>query len=231
MSSYCGAPAQPFDWLDRWNLDPVLIVALGLGVVVALRSRSPGLALAAIGVLALAFVSPLCALSVALFSARAAHHLLLVAVAAPLLALAFPARRAPSLGLAFLIATATLWAWHLPAFYDRALASTPIYWLMQASLLGAALWFWRELFAAPALPAALAAVLSMAQMGMLGALLTFTRSPLYGAHAGATLPWGMEQLADQQLAGLVMWVPGSLPYALALALIGRRIWTRAALAT
>jgi putative membrane protein len=231
MTSYCGAPPQPYDWIYRWNLDPVLLVALGLGTVVALRSRHPGLALAAIGVLALAFVSPLCALSVALFSARTAHHLLIVVVAGPLIALAFPARRSNCLGLAFLIATATLWAWHLPLLYDRALASTMLYWIMQASLLITAAWFWRELFAAPPVPAALAAVFGMAQMGMLGALLTFTRSPLYAAHAGTTLPWGLDQVADQQLAGLVMWVPGSIPYAMAMALIARRVWARAAIAT
>jgi len=231
MTSYCGAPPHPYDWIDRWNLDPVLLAALGLGAVVAVRSRHPGLALAAVGVLALAFVSPLCALSVALFSARAAHHVLLVAVAAPLIALAFPAARPRLPGVAFLVATATLWAWHLPSLYDRALADTGVYWIMQASLLVTAAWFWRELFAAPPVPAALAAILGMAQMGMLGALLTFTRHPLYAAHAGTTLPWGLDQVADQQLAGLVMWVPGAIPYAVATALIARRAWARAAVAT
>ncbi|TCH98420.1 cytochrome c oxidase assembly protein [Roseococcus sp. SYP-B2431] len=231
MTSYCGAPPQPYDWIHRWNLDPVLLVLLGLGTMVALRSRRPGLALAAVGVLALAFVSPLCALSVALFSARAVHHVLIVAVAAPLIALAFPARRTLGLGLAFLVATATLWAWHLPSLYDRALAGTLLYWIMQASLLVTAAWFWRELFAAPAVPAAMAAVFGMAQMGLLGALLTFTPGALYAAHAGTTLPWGLDQVADQQLAGLVMWVPGAIPYAVAIALIGRRAWARAAVAT
>jgi len=231
MTSYCGAPPQPQDWLYRWNLDPILMAALGLGVLVALRSRHPRPALAAIGVLAVAFVSPLCAMRVALFSARAVHHVLIVAVAGPLVALAFPARRAGSLGLAFLVATATLWAWHLPHLYDRALADTALYWIMQASLLVTAAWFWRELFAAPPLPAAMAAILGMAQMGLLGALLTFARTPLYAAHAGTTLPWGLDQIADQQLAGLVMWVPGAIPYAMAIVLIARRAWARAAVAT
>lgn len=181
--------------------------------------------------LALTFVSPLCALSVALFSARAVHHVLIVAVAAPLIALASPARRPGFPGAAFLFATATLWAWHLPALYDRALSDTAIYWLMQASLLVTATWFWRALFAAPPVPATLWSVFGMAQMGLLGALLTFARIPLYAAHAGTTLPWGLDQIADQQLAGLMMWVPGVLPYAAATALIARRAWARAAVAT
>ena len=228
MNSYCGAPPHPVDWLDSWNFDPLLLVALAVAAVVAIRSPHPRFGLASVGVLAMAFVSPLCALSVALFSARAAHHLLLVAVAAPLAALALPERDSKHLGLALVATTATLWAWHLPALYDRALGDTAIYWLMQLSLMGTATWFWRELFAAPPVTASLFSILAMAQMGMLGALLTFAGKPLYVSHAATTLPWGLEQVADQQLAGLVMWVPGVLPYALATALIARRVWIRAA---
>ncbi|MBS7813791.1 cytochrome c oxidase assembly protein [Roseococcus sp. XZZS9] len=228
MTSYCGAPPLPDDWLLRWNLDPLLLAALALGAAVATRSRHPRMALAAVGVLAVAFVSPLCALTVALFSARAAHHVLLVAIAAPMIALAFPARRPGHAGAAFLIATATLWVWHLPSLYDRALTDPMLYWLMQVSLLATAVWYWREVFAAPPVSAALAATLGMAQMGLLGALLTFARVPLYAAHAETTWPWGLDQLADQQLAGLVMWVPGSIPYAMAIALIARRVWARTA---
>ncbi|HQS17194.1 cytochrome c oxidase assembly protein [Reyranella sp.] len=228
MTSYCGAPPHPYDWAGHWNFDPVLLVALAVVAALAMRSRHPHLALAAVAVLAVAFVSPLCALTVALFSVRAMHHVLLVAIAAPLAALAFPGRGSKHLAIAFVISTATLWAWHLPSLYDRALDDTAVYWLMQLSLLSTAIWFWRELFAAPPVTASMASILAMAQMGMLGALLTFARTPLYASHAASTLPWGLEQVADQQLAGLVMWVPGVVPYALATALIARRVWIRAA---
>ncbi len=221
-ASYCGAPPVPEEWLIRWNFDPVLLLGLILCGALALRSRHPKMALGGVGVLGLAFVSPLCALSVALFSARAAHHVLLVAVAAPLVALAFPVRRCRHLGAAFLISTATLWLWHVPAFYDPALANTGLYWLMQGSLLGSAMWFWRALFAAPPLSAMGVAILAMAQMGMLGALLTFAPDPLYATHARSTLPWGVGPLVDQQLAGLLMWVPGFIPYAVAAGMIGMR---------
>ena len=220
--SYCGSPPLPVEWFARWNLDPALLAGLAVCIVLSLRSRSPGLALGGVGALALAFVSPLCALSVALFSARAVHHLLLIAVAAPLIALAFPARRAGHLGLALLMATASLWLWHVPAFYDAALANTALYWLMQVSMLAPATWFWRALFAAPPLSGIGAAILAMAQMGMLGALLTFAPDALYATHARSTLAWGMGPLADQQLAGLLMWVPGFIPFALAAGLIGLR---------
>ena len=230
MTSYCGAPPDPADLMRSWNLDPILLLALGAGALVAWRSRHPKPALAAIGVLALAFVSPLCALSVSLFSARAVHHLLVVAVAAPLLAMAFPARRPMLPGLAFVAATVVLWAWHLPSFYDAALAGTALYWLMQATLLASAFWFWQAMFAAPPVTGVLMAILGMAQMGMLGALLTFATTPLYATHIGTTLPWGLDQVVDQQLAGLVMWVPGIVPYALAVAVLARRTWARAAAA-
>lgn len=225
MTSYCGAPPLPQEWLLRWNLDPALLLALAACTALALRSARPRLALGGVAALVIAFVSPLCALSVALFSARAGHHILLVAFAAPVFALAFPARRTTALVPAFLAATATLWAWHLPTLYDRALADTTVYWLMQLSLLATAFWSWRALFAAPPIPAALTAIAAMAQMGMLGALLTFAPRALYAAHATTTQVWGLAPLADQQLAGLIMWVPGIAPYAVATALIARRLWS------
>jgi protoporphyrinogen IX oxidase len=64
------------------------------------------------------------------------------------------------------------------------------------------------------------------QMALLGALLTFAPVPLYDLHQTAPLAWGMTPLSDQQLAGLIMWVPGGLPYAVAGAIVARRGWMR-----
>ena len=52
-------------------------------------------------------------------------------------------------------------------------------------------------------------------MGLLGALLTLAPRPLFLAvhSAGVTSPWGLTPLADQQLGGLLMWVPGGLVFA------------------
>src|SRR5690606_850485 len=102
---YCGPAPDPVDVLGRWNGDPVLLAALGLfiaaGGFLTMRRRpgSPFL-LGAAGVLVLVFISPLCALSSALFTARTLHHLLLLLAAAPLLALGPPRLRAPRLALA-----------------------------------------------------------------------------------------------------------------------------------
>ncbi|MDQ8028280.1 MAG: cytochrome c oxidase assembly protein [Brevundimonas sp.] len=140
---YCGPGPAPGDW--RWNLDPALLVALtamaGL-VVWRCRGRARGLGLAALAVLIVIFVSPLCAASSALFSARTVHHVLLVAVAAPLLAWTLPSGRVGSLTLATAAQAVILWAWHAPAAYSAALSGDFIYWWMQASLLGSSVWFW-----------------------------------------------------------------------------------------
>jgi putative membrane protein len=52
----------------------------------------------------------------------------------------------------------------------------------------------------------------MMQMGFLGALLTFSGRVLYPVYAGRAPQLGLDPLVDQQLAGLVMWVPACLPY-------------------
>ncbi|MCP1168946.1 cytochrome c oxidase assembly protein [Limimaricola litoreus] len=224
--SYCGVAPAPAVALQSWNLDPVLLLGLLLMLVVLRRQRTGP---AAVGVLALAFVSPLCAISVGLFSARVVHHVLLVAVAAPLLAAALPARRAKGAALPFLVSTALLWAWHLPGAYDLALRDIAVYWLMQATLLGSAVWFWRAVLGArEGFDAVLWSLAGLMQMGALGALLTFAPAPLYAAHALAPLDWGLTPLADQQLGGLIMWVPAMLPYAAMIALSARRGWRASA---
>ena len=49
-------------------------------------------------------------------------------------------------------------------------------------------------------------------MGLLGALIVFAPQPLYAVHFMSAAAWGLSPLADQQLAGLLMWVPAVLPY-------------------
>lgn len=220
---YCGPAPAPTDLWLRWNLDPALLLALAALAVVIGRTR-PGAA--AVAVLAIAFVSPLCALSAALFSARVVHHVLLVAVAAPLIAAAWPGRRAVPPAMPFAAFTAALWLWHLPAAYDAALGNVAVYWAMQATLLATAVLFWRAvLHPGRGVGAALLAVWAgFVQMALLGALLTLAPDPLYAIHAVAPLAWGMTPLGDQQLGGLIMWVPAGLPFAVIGGLVARRGW-------
>ncbi|MBI1682916.1 cytochrome c oxidase assembly protein [Caulobacter hibisci] len=207
-----------------------LAIAAGLLLVAAPNRR--GLVMAALAVLALSFVSPLCALSSALFCARTLHHVLLTSLAAPVLAWALPrAEAAKGLGATTLAFAAVFWIWHAPAAYGAALSSDGVYWLMQASLLSSATLFWRAVRSAPA-PAGVAALLATTvQMGLLGALLTFMPRALYAPHALTTIPWGLSPLEDQQLAGLLMWIPAAGAYlAAALVLLGRQLRGMAAVA-
>jgi putative membrane protein len=218
ITPYCGAPPAPGD--VAWNADPVLAGVLLLGLLAAWAAGAERrMLLAGWGVLALALVSPLCNLSVALFSARVAQHLVLLTVAAPLLALAFPARhwgpgRLAAASGAFALA---LWAWHMPGPYAATFRSDLVYWVMQGSLFATAAWLWHGLLrGAAARPDAvlLAGLATAAQMGALGALLTFAPRPLFAPHGLTTLAWGLTPLEDQQLGGLLMWVPGGLAFAL-----------------
>ncbi|WP_424813404.1 cytochrome c oxidase assembly protein [Roseococcus sp. YIM B11640] len=201
-------------------MDPWLLALLALGVL-ALAWRPNGrLALAGWLLAGLILISPLCNLSVALFSARVAQHLLLMLLAAPLLALAWPAGRATRAGGAAFVFAAAIWAWHLPAPYLATFDSPAAYWAMQASLLMAATWLWAALRqAATARPASalLAALGTSAQMAALGALLTLAPRALFErAHQpGVTAAWGLTPLEDQQLGGVLMWAPGGLLFVLA----------------
>lgn len=219
---YCGIAPQPAELLSRWNLDPLLLAGLGLAGYAALRLTSAArprerhAALAALAVALLLFVSPFCALTSALFAARSAHHVLLTALVAPLIAAALPRpalHHLPgNLAVGTGIAALTLWLWHAPAAYAAALSSDAVYWLMQASLLGTALAFWMSVRRTAAGPAIIALLVYMVQMGLLGALLTFAPQAFYAPHALTTAAWGLSPLEDQQLGGIIMWVPGAAAY-------------------
>jgi putative membrane protein len=53
------------------------------------------------------------------------------------------------------------------------------------------------------------------QSVLLSVLLTFARAPWYAGYATTTTPWGLAPLADQQLAGVIMWIPAGLVYLVA----------------
>jgi putative membrane protein len=222
--AYCGAAAVPDDFWIRWNGDPLLLAALAAVALAVGRGHSADARAGwgAIALMLIVFVSPLCALAAALFLARVFHHMLLIAAVAPLLAVAFPMRRVGSPPLATLVVTqaVVLWLWHAPGFYAWGLASVPAYWLMQGSLLASAWLMWRAILAPAAQPgpALFALAATIGQMGLLGALIFFAPRPLYPVHFESTTSWGLSPLADQQLAGLLMWVPAILPY------LGAGLW-------
>ncbi|HEY0747719.1 MAG TPA: cytochrome c oxidase assembly protein [Steroidobacteraceae bacterium] len=217
---YCGTAPVPGELLMRFNLDPPLITALlvltGMQVWAA-RGLATGRQLSGLTgwvIASAAFVSPLCALSVALFAGRIAQHMILVLVAAPLIAAGLPAR-APravwplwSSALVFFIA---LWFWHMPSPYDATFHSVAVYWCMHLSLFGSAIGFWYTLMHQPrahVVQGLAAATLTSIQMGLLGAFLSLADHALFRWHFATTWAWHLTPLEDQQLGGVLMWVPG-----------------------
>lgn len=117
---------------------------------------------------------------------------------------------------AWIIHFVVLWTWHVPALFQATLESNVVHAAQHASFLGSALLFWWAIIhARPAAASYGLAVLYMLttaiHSGVLGALLTFARSVWYPVYTN-TQAWGMTPLEDQQIGGLIMWVPACLVY-------------------
>jgi putative membrane protein len=216
---YCGAPAIPGTLAARFNLDPLLIAVLATIAVVHLaanrRAAWPSTGAAAGWAIAAgALISPLCALSVSLFAARVAQHMILLLAAAPLIAASLPRWRAierPALlwsaTIAFFV---LLWFWHMPTPYEATFRSPAIYWLMHVSLAGSGVVLWAALLRQHSVQALAAGLVTSIQMGLLGAIICLASWPMYRPHYATTQAWGLSPLADQQIGGVIMWVPGCL---------------------
>lgn len=133
--------------------------------------------------------------------------------------------------LVWLLHVATLWAWHAAVLYDAALANPLVHALEHTTFLLTGLLFWRVVIGAravrvsPGLGVLLVFGMTL-QSALLALLLTFARTPWYVGYTTTTRPWGLEQLADQHLAGAIMWVPaGFVHLGVALALLVG--WVRA----
>ena len=129
---------------------------------------------------------------------------------------------------AWTLHAAAIWLWHLPSLYEATLGSELVHALQHASFLGTALLFWWSVVRRTAAtgrvgtPIAVLALFTTAlHTTLLGALLTFSRRVWYPIYDASTAAWGLTPLEDQQLAGLIMWVPAGVAYTVAaLALLG-----------
>jgi putative membrane protein len=113
---------------------------------------------------------------------------------------------------------AAIWAWHVPFLFQAALAHEGIHWLQHASFLGSAIMFWWALLRANRERAAYAIAVgnlfaTSMHTGLLGALMVVSTRLFYVTTSSTGIPWNLNPLQDQQLAGLIMWVPGGLIYA------------------
>ena len=112
-----------------------------------------------------------------------------------------------------------LWAWHLPFFFEAALQNESIHVVQHLSFfLTSALFWWALMqgrYGRLGYGIAVLYVFATAmQTEVLGALLTFGRHPWYPTHASRTAAAGASAVADQQLAGVVMWIPFGVVFVL-----------------
>jgi putative membrane protein len=260
-------------YLMDWRLEPPLVAIVAAALLYALgmrkrvsRRRGPRreavFFAAGLIALVLAYDSPLAALDDELFWVHMTQHMLLLAVAPPLILLGRPwatiaralpvgIRRPIMRGLArgawsaplraagrrltgptpaLVLFLGTLVGWHLPALYDTTLHSFAVHELEHVLFLATGLLYWSQLIDSPPfrsrlgfLQRALYATFGMAVCSALGLLLAFMPSPLYPGYADlVSRPGAISALADQHLAGGIMWVPGSISFTVAIVLFAYR---------
>jgi putative membrane protein len=122
--------------------------------------------------------------------------------------------------VAWAIHAVALWVWHVPVLFQATLRSDLVHTLQHIFFLSSALLFWWALIHGPqgvtGYGVALLYLFTTAvHSGVLGALITFAGSVLYPAYNETTASWGLTALEDQQLGGLIMWVPAGLVYIVA----------------
>lgn len=120
---------------------------------------------------------------------------------------------------AWLLHAIAIWAWHVPYLFQLTLRSDLAHTAQHLSFFLSGLLFWWAVFYTHhrrAYGAAFLYVFTTAlHTGALGALLTFAPRVWYPAYSRTTQGWGLTPLEDQQVGGLIMWVPASLVYLVA----------------
>lgn len=122
--------------------------------------------------------------------------------------------------VAWLVHAVALWIWHVPVLFDAVLQNEWVHTLQHLSFLLSALLFWWALIHGPQGAMGYgAAVLYLfttsLHSGALGALITLAGSVWYPSYIPLTGSWGLTPLEDQQLGGLIMWIPAGLVYIIA----------------
>lgn len=128
---------------------------------------------------------------------------------------------------AWLLHAAALWLWHAPRFFQAALVHPWIHTLQHTSFLASALLFWWTIFGRRAgseagAPAMLSLFTTMVHTSALGALLTLSPGLWYPLYVEPTTTLGFDPLQDQQMGGLVMWVPGGIAYLVSALVVAAR---------
>lgn len=185
---------------------------------------------AGVACLAFAWLAPLASIVRGPFSAHMVMHMVVVALASPLIALAVAGRRFDPVQrwpawfppiAASVVELIAVWAWHAPGLHHWARTSSIGFALEQGSFLASGLFVWLAAFGgAPASRGAriaqggLALLLTSMHMTLLGALLALPPRALYAGvhHAHPEVHGGLDPLDDQQLGGAIMLIAGGVAY-------------------
>ncbi len=221
-----------------WDWEPSVVAgcaALALGYLALTRrgvSIKTAYFLGGVLLLLLDLVSPIDLLGDRyLFSAHIAQHFVLALVVPPLLVLGTPrsfARGTVPPPFAWLLGVGTMLIWHIPALFNAALASEGLHIAQHLSFLVTGVIFWWPILN-PVEARRVSPLMGISYLftaciscSLLGAALTFARPGLYPAYLNpedslGLLPllrdrWGLTPANDQQLGGLLMWVPGCFVY-------------------
>jgi cytochrome c oxidase assembly factor CtaG len=204
--------------------------------------------------LAGALISPLHWLGEHLFTFHMIEHEIVMAVSAPLIVLArpvglllwgLPKRARRGLGAAMrtplitrswdwctgatsatVIHGVAIWGWHLPFLFDAAVTNTAMHRLQHLSFFATAILFWwAVVWKSEHGASAWHLFVTMVHTSILGALMALAPRVLYIAQTQTAGAWGLTPLEDQQLAGMIMWVPAGTIYAAA-AMTMMALWIR-----
>jgi cytochrome c oxidase assembly factor CtaG len=175
---------------------------------------------AGVSVAGVALASPLAEYTDTGLTAHMTQHVLLLSVVGPLFALSAPRRlaldgaTAPiALVAALAFQSAVMVLWHVPAFYDTAVASTPVHVSEHLSFLAAGTLFWWVVISVPRARygfSVLALFVAALPCTAVGAGLALSSRPWYSAYPS---------ISDQQTAGVVMWVVPGLVFVVAAAIL------------
>jgi len=228
--------------LSGWTWNPTVLVAGACAVVIyvaAFRDHcGAGWFAAALAVFFLTLLSPLNTLADGyLFSAHMAQHILLLLIVPALLFFSLPRTLSLAVGprvlahrlVGWFAGVGAMWFWHAPALCDAAVASRSVHALQTVSLLVLGSLFWRQILApreeerlSP--PGAILYLFgACVACSVLGIIITFSPVTVCSIY---TMPpadrlgmlqtirtgWGFSPERDQQIGGLLMWVPMCLIY-------------------
>jgi putative membrane protein len=128
--------------------------------------------------------------------------------------------------VAWLLHGLAIWLWHAPILFESAIHNDVVHAAQHLSFLGTGIVFWWAVLRPRRRSQRGVSILLLfttaVHTGVLGALMTFSRTPWYAAYTRSST-FGLSPIADQQLAGMIMWIPGSVGYLVA-ALFTIRRW-------